>query len=76
MFFKFVCPTYMLANNYQAGINTLYEGAPHMLKHDMLATGLLGVVAQAAFNAAFLLISFVAPVFISIEKIYIKLKDL
>lgn len=47
-----------------------------MLKHDMLATGLLGVVAQAAFNAAFLLISFVAPVFISIEKIYIKLKDL
>lgn len=31
MFLKLICLTYMLANNYQAGINNLYEGAPHML---------------------------------------------
>lgn len=53
----------MLANNYQAGINTLYEGAPHMLKHDMLATGLLGVVAQAAFECGFFIDQFYSSCF-------------
>jgi len=48
----------MLANNTTAGINTLYEGAPHMLTAcSMLATTQLEAKEQAAPCAAFLMIN-------------------
>lgn len=54
MFLKFVCLTNMLANNSLAGINSFYEGEPHMLNDCMgLATTMLEDREQAAFNAAF-----------------------
>ena len=77
MFLNLVCPTYMLANNSQAGINILYGGTPHMLKNSMLATNLLEAIAQAAFNAAFLLVTFIAaPVFSFIDNILLRIKNL
>ena len=58
MFLKLVCLTIMLANNTTAGINTLYEGAPHMLTAcSMLATTQLEAKEQAAPCAAFLMIN-------------------
>lgn len=56
MFLKIVCQTYMLALKKAACINKVYEGEPHMLKHDMLANNLLDVATQAAFNAAFFMV--------------------
>jgi len=54
MFFMFICPTYMFANNSLAGINNFYEGEPHMLNDCMgLAATMLEDREQAAFNAAF-----------------------
>jgi len=67
----------MLANNSLAGINNLYEGIPHMLKNSMLATTLLEAIAQAAFNAAFLLVTFIAaPVFSFIDITLLRIKNL